>query len=155
MIKYIDHHRAKGGLLEFDTESGSVQPSARYEWQNSPDWGCGWQQKGKWYVVHNDDESFILQAGLHVWRLTQDTCLKVKRYCLFLRQFRIEKKGQLLFSLWYIPEYFYMPLMDPAFEDGDEEDDDFFLYVVNIWNMWQNRDYAEFKRNIAASSEED
>jgi len=153
MIKYIDHHWASGGVLEFDTVSGSVQSSTKYEWQNTPDWGTAWQHKGRWYVLHNDDESFILQTGGQTWRLTPKYSLTVRSF-LFWRKFSISKNGQVLFSLWYIPKYFFFPVVDPAYEEEDEEDNDFFLYVVNIRNMWQNRDYAEFKRNIAAWNEE-
>lgn len=152
MIKYIDHYWAEGGVIEFNTDSGSVKSDLKYEWLNAPDWGYAWKQKERWFVLHNDDSSFILQAGSESWRLSPDLNLSLRRLFMF-RQFRIIKDSKLIFSLWYVPRYFYMPLLDPAHDADEEEGDDFFLFLTNFWDSWKSREYAEFLKVMEENRE--
>ncbi|MDH5721179.1 MAG: hypothetical protein OEZ13_11290 [Spirochaetia bacterium] len=143
MIKYIDHHWAKGGVLEFDTISGTIQKTSKYEWMKAPHWGTAWKQNNRSFVLHNDKVSFIFQTKSQKWRLSPDLNLSLRRI-LFFRQFKIARDGKPVFSIWYIPRYFYMAFIDPAHDDEDEEDDDFFLYLLNLWNTWKNKNYSDF-----------
>jgi len=143
MIKYIDHHWAEGGVLQFNTTSGSVQSTSKYEWLKSPHWGTAWQQKGRWFVLHNDNTSFILQTESQVWKLTPEHKLLLRDFFVF-RQFRITRGSKLIFSIWYIPRYFYLQIADPTYDTDDAESDDFFLYLINLWDSWKNREYSEF-----------
>ena len=143
MIKYIDHHWAEGGVLEFNTDNGNIQSSSKYEWQKAPHWGTAWKQNNRWFVLHNDDTSFIFQTNSQAWRLNSELNLSLRSF-LLLRQFRITKGGKPVFSIWYIPRYFYMPIVDPAHDALEEETDDFFVFLVHFWTSWKEREYSEF-----------
>jgi len=131
MIKYIDHYWAQGGVLELNTRTGSIQSTSKYKWQKAPHWGTAWEQNGRWFVLHNDNTSFILQNEKHIWRITSE-CEVSLRQKFFFRNFKIKIANETRLSIWYKPKYIFFSIIDPAHDDDEEESDDFF-YTLFIF----------------------
>lgn len=106
------------------------------------DWGFLWQQRGRWFAIHRDDQSLIFQAGPRRWRLTGGIELQVSRG--LVRRFEIKERGLTLFSLRYIFRGAAQAAIDPAYDAIDEETDDFFLYVTVMWRHWKDRSMDTF-----------
>ena len=141
----IQHYWAAGGRREFTPESGVVS-TRRYS-RESTDWGIGWKQRGRWFVLWHDGQSLILQQGRLRWRLNNDVSLDVTgrvRRC-----FRIRRNGrpELEFSYWFKGGVWSR--LDPSYDAIEEESDDFFVYVTSMWQYWKDRSADEFVTNLA------
>lgn len=147
MKKYISYYWAAGGVVEFDTETGNVKPSADYEWMKAPHWGAAWKQNRKWFVLHFDEDSFILQNKKTKWRITSE-CKISLRQMFFLRNFKIILGNKIIFSIWYKPKYMFLSIFDAAYDSIDAESDDFFMHILSISELWSDKPFSEFKERI-------
>ena len=147
MKKFINHFWAVGGVKEFNTETGQISKSSEFDWMKAPDWGSAWKQNGKWFIFHNDDTSLILQHKRNIWRINKENEIKLRHFFI-IRNFKITKNGNTVFSIWYKPKYLFFWYIDPTYDSIDAESDDFFLYVKAMWNYWRNKPYTDFIKHI-------
>ena len=132
----IAHLWHAGGVREFEPSTGAVGAVvdvARAE----ADWGFLWHQRGRWFAIRRDDESLVFQAGTRWWRLTEEVELRVTRGVC--RRFEIREHGQAAFALRYVFRGAVQAAIDPTYDALDEESDDFFLYVTEMWRHWKTR----------------
>jgi len=142
MKKYISHYWHSGGIKEFDTVSGVVAKANHIKSEETA-FGSLWKQNGKWFAFYCDEKSFLFQHKHNIWRVTSEHTVSIRAYFL-LRCFKIMHNGSVVFSIWYKPKFLFIALLDPTQDGIDEESDDFFLYVKNMWRRWANRPFPEF-----------
>lgn len=137
----LAHYRHAGGVWHFDELTGVVGPQAPVA-RESADWGFLWRQRGKWFAIRRDQESLVFQHGTQQWRLRSDHEFSVTRG--FLRQFTICEAGQARFTFKYWFTGAFHANIDPTYDSIDEEADDFFLYVSEMWAHWKDKDMSTF-----------
>ena len=142
MKKFIRHAWYAGGVKEFDTDTGSVVSAPGKKWE-SAGFGSIWEQNGKYFAFHRDNESLLLQHKKNIWRVTPEYTVTLRSY-YFVRNFKIKHNGKVAFSIWYKPKGLFFWLIDPTYDAIDAESDDFFLYVKNTWSSWGGKPYSEF-----------
>jgi hypothetical protein len=140
----LAHHWHSGGVREFDSSTGAVgshvdAPRAK------ADWGFVWEQRRRWFAIHRDDQSLIFQAGPQQWRLSGDVELRVTKG--IVRRFEIKERGTTSFSLCYLFLGATQRAIDPTYDAIDEETDDFFLYVTEMWRHWKDKSMESFLEN--------
>jgi hypothetical protein len=145
MKKYLSHYWHSGGVKEFDTVSGSVVNAINIKPEETG-FGSLWKQNGKWFAFYSDEESFIFQHKHNIWRVTPEYSVSIRAYFL-LRYFKIMLIGSVVFSILYKPKFLFIALLDSTHDSIDEESDDFFLYVKNMWQRWANSPLAEFNES--------
>lgn len=106
------------------------------------EWDFLWQQRGRWFAIRNDAESLIFQAGPAWWRLSNDVELRVTRG--LFRRFEFEQDGRTAFSLRYFFRGAAHAAIAPTCDAIDEEFDDFFLYVTEMWRHWKDKSMDTF-----------
>lgn len=146
---YLIDYRHAGGLRAFDPISGAVtQPPAGSQ---RDAWGFVWKQGGKWFAIRSDEESLLFQHGSETWRLRPENEFHVSSG--LFRLFTIQRAGRAVFSLKYRLSFggAVLAVIDPTYDAMDDETDDFFVYVVNMWQGWKDLPMAEFegRANIA------
>ncbi|HWW99402.1 hypothetical protein [Collimonas sp.] len=137
----LAHYWHAGGVRHFDELTGAVGQQAPVP-RESADWGFLWRQRGKWFAIRKDHESLIFQHGTKQWRLRSGHEFSVTRG--FLRQFKIRESGQATFTLKYLFTGAFLANIDPTYDSIDEESDDFFLYVSEMWAYWKDKDISTF-----------
>ena len=76
-------------------------------------------------------------------KLTPDVALQVRgRY---RRTFEIFRGGGVEFQFSYWFKGAIAAHIDPTYDRLEEESDDFFLYVMAMWEYWKNRSADEFE----------
>ena len=137
----LRHHWASGGVVEYDPTSGNV--TARHSEIIEPvGWGSVWKQRGRWFGIWHDGDSLIFQCSQNRWKLTTEVTFRViGRYW---RTFQITRNGNVEFQFSYWFRGAFAANFDPTYDRLEEEADDFFLYVVGMWEYWQNRSTDEF-----------
>jgi hypothetical protein len=101
MKKHISHRLFARGVKEFDTETGEVSDAPEMEWGKTG-FGSVWQQNGKWFAFHKDEQSLMLQHKKTIWRLQTDTTVTLQG--LWFRTFSIKENGKAVFKIRYIPK---------------------------------------------------
>lgn len=139
----LSHFWHADGVLAFDPSTGAVSPKLGVQ-SCKADWGFLWQQRGRWFAIHRDDQSLIFQTGPRRWRLTGNVELQITRG--LVRRFEIKEHGLASFSLRYIFLGATQAAIDPTYDGIDEEIDDFFLYVTEMWRHWKDKGIDEFLR---------
>ena len=137
----LRHYWAAGGLVDFDPETGVV--ATRLSKTARPDeWGSAWKQHGRWFSLWHDGSYLVFQYRREQWRLNTEVELRV--HGKYRRTFRIMRHGneEFRFSYWF--KGTIMAHIDPTYDGLDEESDDFFIYVTQMWDYWKDRDASEF-----------
>jgi len=153
MKKLISHAWFRGGVKEFDTQSGKITGSSKKDW-GSTGFGSLWKQNGKVFAFYNDDQSLLLQCGTKKWRVNAEYTPHIKVFSI-LRNFQIFHQGEAVFSIWYVPKGLFFSVIDPTYDALDAETDDFFLYVQSMWVEWANRPYSEFLNQLNSDDQEE
>ena len=65
----------------------------------------------------------------------------------FRRTFRIRQASKKVFSFSYWFKGIALATIDPTYDGLDEEGDDYFVYVTNMWRYWKDKGPAEFSKN--------
>jgi hypothetical protein len=141
MAMLLSHLWHAGGVREFDPSTGAVGSVVDVS-RDKAQWGFLWQQRGRWFAIRKDDESLIFQAGPSWWRLSNDVELRVTRG--FIRRFQLARGGRTAFSLRYVFRGAAQAAVDPTYDAIDEESDDFYLYVTEMWRHWKDRSMETF-----------
>jgi hypothetical protein len=144
MTMLLAHLWHAGGVREFDPATGQVGAVVDVE-RSAATWGFLWKQRGRWFAIRKDDESLLFQAGPRCWRLSEDIELRVTRG--LWRRFEIVQDGRTDFSLRYVFRGAAQAAIDPTYDAIDEESDDFFLYVTEMWRHWKGRRMEDFLKD--------
>lgn len=64
-----------------------------------------------------------------------------------VRRFEISERGKTSFSLCYLFLGAAQRAIDPTYDEIDEETDDFFLYVTEMWRHWTDRSMESFLKD--------
>lgn len=138
----IDYRRP-GGLNELDPASGAVRPAP--EGALRDEWGFVYQHSGKWFAIRCDDESLVFQHGAATWRLRPENEFDVSGR--LFRRFTIRREEHAIFSLKYRGRLggLLLSIIDPSYDAMDDEADDFFVYVANMWREWKDLPMSAFE----------
>jgi hypothetical protein len=140
----LKHFWHAGGVLHFDPVTGEVRPTESND-NNDIEWGFLWKQRGKWFAIWRDDKHLVFQHKSQQWRLASDHEFRVRRG--FRRKFeiieRISSRNKQVFSFSYWFKGAAFVFIDPTYDAIDEESDDFFLYIVTMWQSWKDIDLPE------------
>jgi len=140
-----------GGLMELDPASGAVKPPPPGSIRD--EWGFVWKQRGQWFAIRSDDESLLFQHGPATWRLRPQNEFDAGPG--LFRRFTIRREGHVVFSLRYRRRLggALLAIVDPTYDAMDEEADDFFVYVANMWREWKDQPMSAFaaRANFAAA----
>jgi hypothetical protein len=144
---YLLDYFHPGGLREFDPASGAVKrppPGAARD-----QFGFVWKQSGRWFAIRSDDESLLFQQGSETWRLRPENEFHVTPGPI-RKVFTIEREGRVVFSLRYRLRLFAVisAIVDPAYDAMSQEADDFFVYVVNMWQGWKDLPMSAFVARV-------
>jgi hypothetical protein len=136
-------YRHPGGLNELDPMSGAVRPAP--EGALRDEWGFVCRQSGKWFAIRSDDESLLFQHGAATWRLRPENEFDVSGR--LFRQFTIRREEHAIFSLKYRRRLGgpLLSIIDPTYDAMDDEADDFFVYVANMWREWKDLPMSAFE----------
>ncbi|HKE43009.1 MAG TPA: hypothetical protein VKB41_00580 [Steroidobacteraceae bacterium] len=151
---YLANYMHLGRPREFDPNTGAVRPLPAGA---KPDtWGAVWKKGGKWFALRLDSESLLFQRGPDTWRLRPENEFSVSygRLAVF-RRFTITRQNEVVFSFKYclgISGTFLM-FFSSTYDYLDEEADDFFVYVVSVWNGWKDQPIAAFEARVAPRNE--
>ena len=138
----LKHYWTSGGTVEFDPDSGGVTFGSG-ETTLPVNWGSVWKQRGRWFGLWHDGDSLVFQHQRDKWKLTPDVALQVRgRY---RRTFEIFRGGGVEFQFSYWFKGAIAAHIDPTYDRLEEESDDFFLYVMAMWEYWKNRSADEFE----------
>ncbi len=137
----IQHLWHSGGIRDFDEATGRVGPVVQ-ESVASASWGFLWEENGQWFAIRKDDQSLIFQSGPRSWRLDRDVQLLVHRG--LRRRFEVKRDGVTEFQISYDFRGELYAAIDPTYDAIDEESDDFFLYVTEMWLHWKDKDFSTF-----------
>jgi hypothetical protein len=137
----IHHLWHSGGIRDFDETTGVVA-TAVHESVVSASWGFLWEEKGQWFAIRKDDQSLIFQSGQRCWRLDRDVHLSIRRG--LRRLFEIKRGDVTEFQIHYEFRGALHAIIDPTYDAIDEESDDFFLYVTEMWLHWKDKDFSTF-----------
>ena len=132
MKKYLFHEWTSQGIKEFDIETSVVHNIVENE-KEKVDFGFVWRQNCKWFAFYKEDNIFILQNKNFICRSDSNYSLSLKNIFKIFRCFQIYENNRLIFTIRYIPRWFFMSLIDPSYDSIDSECDDFFFYVFNMW----------------------
>lgn len=141
MTMFLAHLWHAGGVRVFDPSTGAVGSVVDVT-RDKAQWGFLWRQRGRWFAIRKDHESLIFQAGPNWWRLTDNVELQVTRG--LLRRFELKQDGRTGISLRYVFRGAAQAAIDPTYDPIDEEFDDFFLYVMEMWRHWKNKSMDTF-----------
>ena len=137
----LRHYWASGGVVEYDPTSGNVIARQR-ETIEPVDWGSVWKQRGRSFGLWHDGDSLVFQCKHEQWKLTSHVTLRVLgRYW---RTFQIARMGIVEFQFSYWFRGALSANIDPTYDRLEEEADDFFLYVMGMWESWRDRGADEF-----------
>jgi hypothetical protein len=138
---YLAHYWAVGGTWRFNPESGTMI-WAPFVSRDKLDWGFVWRQGIRRFAVWKDDSSLIFQHRQNKWRLTSEIEIRLLRGAR--RRFTIVQDKTKAFDLKYRFGGLLWSGINPTYDALDEESDDFFLFVFNLWSSWKNRPVHEF-----------
>jgi hypothetical protein len=112
--------------------------------RSSAEWGALWRQRGRWFAVRKDERSLIFQTGPRWWRLQEEIDLQVTRG--LFRRFQISQAERVEFSVRYVFRGAAAAMVDPTYDRLDEEVDDFFVHVTELWLYWKGRSMGDFPK---------
>jgi hypothetical protein len=138
---FLCHYRYDGGVRRFDEVTGAVSTPVDRP-REEADWGFVWRESARWYAIRKDHQSLIFQTGPRSWRLRNGVEFKITRG--WRRRIQILRDGVIEFDLRYSFHDGWAVALDPTYDGMDEESDDFFLYVYQMWRAWKDGDIADF-----------
>ncbi|MEQ9497756.1 MAG: hypothetical protein RIT81_12880 [Deltaproteobacteria bacterium] len=125
LLAYFDR---VGRAVAYDTETGAGHPVRSTE--RRPREGSAHRHRLRWFAVWPDGEVLYFQAGAHRWRVGGECSLEWSQNWR-RRVFRILRGSNLELEVAYTKPLGW--LWDITFDETDDEQSDFFLWVRNLW----------------------